>query len=153
MGAENILAVKVRNEGENSRWYSGSGIYRHVWLIEKEPVHLSLWGTVITTKPKSAVAENINLKSDVFNEGKSAGDIKLVTRIIDPSGNEVKKTETIQAIGPGEHAVYSQDIELANPHRWSTDDPELYTAIVEVYTGDKLTDSEKTSVWHPYYCV
>ncbi len=143
-GAENILAVKVRNEGENSRWYTGSGIYRHVWLIGKEPVHLSLWGTVITTKPKSPVAENINLKADVFNQGKSAGDIKLVTRIIDPRGNEVKKTETVQAVSPGEHAVYNQDIELANPHRWSTDDPALYTAVVEVYTGDKLTDSEKT---------
>ncbi len=70
-GKENVLAVKVRNEGENSRWYSGSGIYRHVWLITDEPVHVSLWGTAVTTPAVSAAAAKINVKTDVVNEGKS----------------------------------------------------------------------------------
>ena len=48
-GQENVLAVKVRNEGKNSRWYSGSGIYRHVWLTVTEPVHVAHWGVYITT--------------------------------------------------------------------------------------------------------
>jgi beta-galactosidase len=143
-GAENILAVKVRNEGENSRWYSGSGIYRHVWLIAKDSVHLSLWGTAISTNPKSEVSENINVKSDIFNQGKSAKEVKLVTRLLDPQGSEIHKVETTQKVNAGEHTVYNQDIELTHPHRWSTDDPALYTAIVEVYMGDKRADMEKT---------
>ncbi|HEU0065214.1 MAG TPA: beta galactosidase jelly roll domain-containing protein, partial [Flavisolibacter sp.] len=48
-GQQNVLAVKVSNEGKNSRWYSGSGIYRHVWLIETAPIHIAQWGTYITT--------------------------------------------------------------------------------------------------------
>ena len=48
-GGENVLCVKVKNEGENSRWYSGSGIYRHVWLQVVSPVHTDNWGTYITT--------------------------------------------------------------------------------------------------------
>ena len=48
-GQENVLAVKVQNEGKNSRWYSGSGIYRHVWLTITNPVHVEQWGVYITT--------------------------------------------------------------------------------------------------------
>ena len=48
-GQENVLAVRVRNEGKNSRWYSGSGIYRHVWLTVTDPLHVALWGIQVTT--------------------------------------------------------------------------------------------------------
>ncbi len=48
-GEKNIIAVEVKNEGENSRWYSGSGIYRHVYIRITEPVHIARWGTGITT--------------------------------------------------------------------------------------------------------
>ena len=143
-GGENVLAVKVRNEGENSRWYSGSGIYRHVWLIVNEPVHVSLWGTAITAPAVSAVSAKINVKTDVFNQGKTAGDIKLVTRLLDPLGNEVGKAETLNSLNAGDHAVFNQDIEITNPRRWSPDDPSLYTARIDVFTDGKQADAVKT---------
>lgn len=55
VGQENVLAVKVQNEGKNSRWYSGSGIYRHVWLTVTEPVHVAVWGMYITTPEVSKI--------------------------------------------------------------------------------------------------
>jgi beta-galactosidase len=143
-GGDNILAVKVRNEGENSRWYSGSGIYRHVWLITNEPVHVSLWGTAITTSEVSAASAKINLKTDVFNQGKSSGEVKLVTRLIDPQGNEVQVADAVNSVSEGNHSVFSQDIVVTNPRRWSTGDPALYIARVEVFVNGRKTDSQKT---------
>jgi beta-galactosidase len=143
-GRENILAVKVRNEGENSRWYSGSGIYRHVWLIANEPVHVSLWGTAITASAVSASSAKISLKTDVTNQGKSAGKVKLVTRLIDPLGNEAGRAESLQSLNAGDHVVFREDMDVVNPRRWSTDDPALYTAVAEVFIDGKQTDSEKT---------
>ena len=62
---ENIIAVRVRNEGKNSRWYSGSGIYRHVWLTTTNPVHIEQWGVYITTPKISESAATINIKTTI----------------------------------------------------------------------------------------
>ncbi len=144
-GAENMLAVKVRNEGENSRWYSGSGIYRHVWLLANEPIHLSLWGTAITASAISVSSAKISLKTEVFNQGKSAGDVKLVARIFDPLGVEVSQAETILSLNAGDKSIVSQDIDITNPRRWSVDDPALYSARVEIYVEGKQTDLQETN--------
>ena len=53
----NVLAVEVKNEGQNSRWYSGSGIYRHVWINTMEPIHTDHWATFITTPEVSAAEQ------------------------------------------------------------------------------------------------
>jgi beta-galactosidase len=143
-GEVNVLAVKVRNEGENSRWYSGSGIYRHVWLIANEPAHVPLWGTVITTSEVNSASAKINLKTEIFNQGKAAAMVKVVALLVDPKGNEVGKTETLKTVNAGDHEGFSLDFELIGPHRWSTDDPALYTASVDVYTDGRQTDSERT---------
>src|SRR5205809_4362782 len=58
-GEQNIIAVQVRNEGQNSRWYSGSGIYRHIWLKTLEPVHVAQWGTYITTPGATALSAKV----------------------------------------------------------------------------------------------
>ena len=68
---ENVLCVKVKNEGENSRWYSGSGIYRHVWLQVADPVHIIQWGTSITTPKVSASEALISLKTTLNKSGHS----------------------------------------------------------------------------------
>ncbi|MEP6713048.1 MAG: sugar-binding domain-containing protein, partial [Ferruginibacter sp.] len=65
---KNVLAVQVKNEGATSRWYSGSGIYRHVWLKYFEPIHVAQWGTYITTPAISASSAKVNIKTKIYNE-------------------------------------------------------------------------------------
>ncbi|HUP10773.1 MAG TPA: beta galactosidase jelly roll domain-containing protein, partial [Niastella sp.] len=82
----NVLAVKVKNEGENSRWYSGSGIYRHVWLKVIAPVHIAQWGTYITTPEVTAAAARVVVKTKVQNQSGRAADVTIVTRIRSAKG-------------------------------------------------------------------
>ena len=73
---ENILAVRVRNEGKNSRWYSGSGIYRHVWLTITNPVHVEQWGVYITTPNVSDELATVNVKTTIIRNEQNAPFIK-----------------------------------------------------------------------------
>ncbi|HZK93154.1 MAG TPA: glycoside hydrolase family 2 TIM barrel-domain containing protein [Prolixibacteraceae bacterium] len=139
-GKLNVLAVKVRNEGENSRWYSGSGIYRHVWLKVLEPVHVAQWGTTITTPEINAGSAKINIKTKVNNQSDSALKVKVITRILNAKGEESGKTESSQTIEKKGLSEFVQDVVVSKPGLWSVDSPELYTAINEVYTGDQLVD-------------
>jgi beta-galactosidase len=144
-GADNVIAVKVRNEGENSRWYSGSGIYRHVWLIAKDTLHITEWGTAISTRDVSARKATITVHTDVANQGHGQSEVQLVTTLIDRQGKEVAHAETVNTVQSGEHRLFSQDLEIEQPQRWSTGDPALYNARVEVYQQGKLADAENTS--------
>src|SRR5205814_1887978 len=73
----NLVAVKVRNEGENSRWYAGSGIYRHVWLETMEAVHVAPWGTAITTADVSAASARVTARTQVRNESDASVTVTL----------------------------------------------------------------------------
>ena len=143
-GSPNILAVKVRNEGENSRWYSGSGIYRHVWLKVLDPVHVSQWGTSITTPEVNVSSAKVNCRSSVSSQSDNALKIRMITRILNPKGIEINKSEAEQSIEKNGGSVFSQDIVIANPDLWSTDNPVLYTAINEIYRDDKMADRVET---------
>lgn len=143
-GKRNVLAVKVRNEGENSRWYSGSGIYRHVWLKILDPVHVAQWGTSITSSDITAGSANVNVKTKVNNQSGNALPIKLITRILNVKGAEISKVETELPIEKEGASEFVQDISVKNPELWSTETPVLYTAINEVYTGGRLVDRNET---------
>ncbi|MCX6255055.1 MAG: DUF4982 domain-containing protein [Bacteroidia bacterium] len=141
---KNVLTVKVKNEGENSRWYSGSGIYRHVWLQVVPPVHVATWGTYITTPQ---VAENealINIKTTVDNHSTENSKIKLVTRILNVNSQELAKVETKKIIEPGSTIEIVQDIKINNPSLWSVDFPVLYNAVSEIYESEMLIDQVET---------
>lgn len=143
-GKPNVLVVKVRNEGENSRWYSGSGIYRHVWLKVLEPVHLAQWGTSITTPDVNAGISKVNIKTKVNNQSGGALKVNLVTRILNSKGVETNKAESDQIIDKEGVFEFSQDVLIANPDLWSTESPTLYTAINEIYSDDRLVDRVDT---------
>ena len=84
----NVLALKVRNEGENSRWYSGSGIYRHVWLKVLEPVHVEQWGVTITTPEVTKGSATVNVKTKVINSTGRRSNVRLIGRILNEEGVE-----------------------------------------------------------------
>jgi beta-galactosidase len=143
-GQENILSVQVKNEGQNSRWYSGSGIYRHVWLRVTNPVHIEQWGTSVTTPEITAVFAKIKINTRLVNKSVKESSVRLVTRILDKSGNEKARSENLQAIPAGELQEIINEIRIEKPERWSVDSPVLYTAVSEVYSDDQVIDKQET---------
>ena len=141
---ENVLSVKVKNEGENSRWYSGSGIYRHVWLKVVSPVHVTTWGTFITTPQITEKEALINIKTSVVNQGTQVSRIKLITKILDPNTKYLSPVETEKTIEPGKTIEIVQEYKLSNPSLWSPDVPVQYKAISEIYESESLADQVET---------
>lgn len=143
-GKPNILAVKVRNEGENSRWYSGSGIYRHVWLKVLDPVHIAQWGTTITTPQVTKTSARVLIKTKVINQSRESINVKMITRVFNASGAEVIKTESAQIIEKSGAPDFIREVSVTNPDLWSTESPELYSMVSEVYAADQLVDRTET---------
>jgi len=143
-GDTNVLAVKVKNEGENSRWYSGSGIYRHVWLTVDEPVHISQWGTLISTTEITDHSAKVCVKTTVVNTNHKTTGVRLITKIMN-RGEEISgQAESVMSIEPGKKYDFVQFINLEGPERWSPEDPALYTTVGEVYCDNVLCDQEET---------
>ncbi|MBF9236633.1 DUF4982 domain-containing protein [Hymenobacter sp. BT683] len=144
-GAANVVAVQVHNEGANSRWYSGSGIYRHVWLTTRAPLHVAQWGTYITTPEVTAQQAQVRAVTTVRNASTQAADITLVTRIRSPKGREVSATTSKQAVAAGAATDVAQVFTIRAPERWSVDQPNLYSAVTEVYQNQRLLDRVETT--------
>ncbi len=136
--------MQVKNEGQNSRWYSGSGIYRHVWLKMLEPIHIAQWGTYITTPQVNTSSAKVNIKTSVRNETVNAEEVMLVTHILDANRNEVIKTQSSQKVEANNVFEFNENAVVAAPQLWSTESPILYTAVAEVYKDEKLTDKKET---------
>jgi beta-galactosidase len=141
---ENILAVQVKNEGRNSRWYSGSGIYRHVWLNITEPVHFKTWGISITTPEVSQDKATVNLNIQILNETADSASIQVLTKIQDVKGKTIGSTKNQMLVYSGKEAGVEQSVQLKNPGLWSIESPGLYSAVIEIQdTKGKLLDLVK----------
>jgi beta-galactosidase len=134
----NVIAVKVRNEGENSRWYSGSGIYRHVWLKTLDPVHVAQWGTFVTTAEVSAASARVTVRTRVQNQSDTATTVTLRATIVAPGGRDAGSAIAQQTIAAGGEATFSQDVQVIRPVLWSTEAPALYAAISDVSSAGGL---------------
>jgi len=143
-GQENVIAVKVRNEGKNSRWYAGSGIYRHVWLTVTNPVHVAKWGVYVTTPEVSQNSATVKVNSTINNEQKSNSSISLVTTILDPSGKVVSNTQKNLQLETGKSITDEQTITLSNPTFWSLESPHLYKVVTEIKNGTETIDRVET---------
>lgn len=138
---ENIVAVRVDNSRQtNSRWYSGSGIYRHTWINATNPLRVAQWGTFVTTPRITKSAATVQVISKILNGLKSDELCTLGTSILDRSGHEVQSSETSRSIAQGSEYEFDQQLVLEQPRLWSPSDPYLYTARTIVHTGDRVVD-------------
>jgi len=144
-GSDNVIAVEVKNKGKNSRWYSGSGIYRHVWLTVTNPLHIDENGVFITSSLPSKDTADVHLVISVKNSSSSVSDAKLVTTLRDKDGKELDRTENDMKVEPNGIAKIEQSLKIKSPSLWSIDSPALYSAIVEIISKGKVTDSYPVS--------
>src|ERR1700733_15887319 len=127
-GRQNHLAVRVDNSLQpNCRWYTGSGIYRHTWLVMTDPIHIAPWGTCVRTPSISSDSADVKVTPRVLNEGERNADCDLLIELIDPDGNVVRRDSASHVIPRGSEAVFAQLVKVASPSLWSIDDAKLYT--------------------------
>ena len=143
LGKKNTLAVKVSNTGKNSRWYSGSGIYRHVDLVVTEKVHIPIWGISVSTPEVSKEKATVKFNINITNETKESGKLVVTTRIIQP--NQPENIKAITTIDPFDAGSAEQIFEINNPTLWTLDAPALYQAVTEVSFNGKVVDQQTTT--------
>lgn len=144
-GEKNVIAVRVDNsEQPNSRWYSGCGIYRNVWLTVTDPVHVDLWGTYVTAQKVSKDTASVEISSVIKNENKNKEIILLSTSIIDAEGKEIRTINSFQSVPSRGIVNVKQGINLPNPILWSLENPYLYSVQTKIFVGKKLKDDYST---------
>jgi beta-galactosidase len=149
-GADNEITVVVNNSAQpNSRWYSGTGIYRHVWLRSGAGVHIPPWGVFVTTprvaEDTSAAASAAAVSTDIVNDTGEARAIVLRTTIRDADRRQVAQVETALDIAAHTALTITQALNAAGVRLWSVDNPSLYALTSEVLAGGKVLDAEKTT--------
>lgn len=139
-GGDNVLAVRLENKPESSRWYSGAGIYRNVRLVKTNPTHVAHWGTYVTTPEITAKKAVVSVKTKINNSTKDA---KLTTTVFDASGREVATVTT--SVTTGGESELEQRVTIQNPQLWSLENRNLYNAVSQVYVGKELVDRYETT--------
>ena len=143
---KNVIAVKADNSQQpNSRWYSGSGIYRNTWLTTLDKLHVDHWGTYITTPQVSAASATVDIETLVRNSSESTQSFTLITTIYDTSGKEVARAESKHELEKSAIAGVPDKLMVNGPVLWSIDNPYLYKAVSRVQRNGQTVDTYETS--------
>jgi beta-galactosidase len=143
-GGRNVLVVRVDATQSDGWFYEGAGIYRHVWLVKTNPVHVKQWGTFVRSEIKAGAA-TLSIRTEVGNDGQAAANARVVSTILAPRGNVVgKAVTTTAAIPAGGEQIYEQKVPVSAPKLWSLEDHNLYTLVTEVRTGGDVIDRYET---------
>jgi len=152
-GEPNTLAVKVDNsEQPNSRWYSGSGIYRHTWLQVTDPLHIAPWGVSVTTPDVSLALATVSVATQVHNGRPGAEAVEVRVTLIGADGKpapdqSVATTAQPEAeMTPGEDREFKSSLMLKNPQLWSPSAPHLYRVRTEVCAKGQVVDDTTTEI-------
>ena len=133
-GARNVLAVRVDDSRQqNSRWYAGAGIYRHVWATVTGPSSVKAWGVSVTTPEVSASQAKIVIRTET--QGTGGQPFRIQTALFAAGGAQVAIATTDSAM---------QEFSVANPVLWSPDSPQLYRAVTRLLIHGKVADEVET---------
>jgi beta-galactosidase len=150
-GAENVVAIRLDNPPDSSRWYPGGGIYRNVWLVKTAPVHVAHWGTYITTPEVTPQAANVSVRVTLDNDSGSEANVTVRTRLYElaPGGSKAAKpvaeTEASKVyLNAGARGTGTANARVSAPRLWSPRSPSLYAAVTSVEQNGKTVDSYET---------
>ena len=146
---ENVLAVRVDNSHQpNSRWYSGSGIYRNVWLVQTAQVHFDLWGLRCCTNEIYFEMDEaaLQIRSMLCNESDKTAHTGVVHRLYTAEGELVSTSGTALQLAPHETSDCMVRHTVAHPHLWTDEDPYLYTLVSTVLWDNEPVDELTTRV-------
>ncbi len=142
----NVVAVRVDNSRQpNSRWYSGSGIYRHVWLELVDPLHVGHWGTYVTTPAVDTAGAAVVVRTRVENGQTAPRRGVLRSLVVDGVGREVARADTSFSLAAGQQVEVEQRLHVASPRLWSLETPNLYVLRSAVLDGGRVADQATTS--------
>ncbi|MAT73298.1 MAG: beta-galactosidase [Planctomycetaceae bacterium] len=141
LGESNVITVRVRNDDlPNSRWYTGSGIYRHVWLEVSPPVRLAPDGVILITERGADGAAKLTVRADVLNQSDANVSVALACHFHGADGRKITHRGEQLVLKPGEHTL-EESLAIADPQLWSPDSPTLHDVAVTLVSDNRDADS------------
>lgn len=147
----NTITVKVDNSAQpNARWYTGSGIYRNVWLTKVNSLHVDRWGTYVTTPKVSSQSAQVVISTTLRNKSEAKNGV-LHTSIVDKQGKTLVNTKSSFTILQDSTTLINQHLIVDNPKLWSIDEPYLYRVVTQVESDNVLVDEYTTDLGIRYF--
>jgi beta-galactosidase len=150
-GAENVLAVRLDNPTESSRWYPGAGLYRNVWLVNAAPVNVAHWGTFVTTPLVTKDAATVEVNVILENHTKTNADVQVATAIHELDADGRKTGRSVATVDPvkmrvsaGRQAFGAFSLTVSSPKLWSLTKPQRYVAVTTVEQKGRIVDRDET---------
>lgn len=151
-GQKNLIAIRLDNPEDSSRWYPGGGIYRNVWLVRTPSVQVEQWGQFIQTPQVSAEEASVRVQTTLLNRGpeRAVAQVRTTLYAVDDGTNldeEAPVAQSKQAavsINSNGRAELVESITVSNPRLWSVKHPNLYRAVTEVESADGAIDRIET---------
>ncbi|WP_075796247.1 beta-galactosidase GalB [Massilia putida] len=150
-GGDNVVAIRLDNPPDSSRWYPGGGIYRNVWLVKTAPVHVAQYGTFVTTPQVSKQSATVSVQTTVESD-RQAAKVQVATEIylLDAAGKRGASPVARQAasapakVVTDRQAQITQTLSVPQPRLWSIASPQRYVAVTTVTDNGKVTDVVET---------
>ncbi len=144
---KNVVAVKAdHSQFADSRWYTGSGIYRNVYLVATDPIHVDLWGIRFVTPEVTAQRATANVTVSVANQSGATKPVLVRAQLLDANGKAVANAQQPVSVAAGKKADASLSFTVANPSLWSTEHPDLYKLVVTLSANGKPVDNLSENV-------
>jgi beta-galactosidase len=144
-GGKNVVVVRADATEHEGWFYEGAGIYRHVWLVKTNALHVAQWGMFVASE-LGGEAATVNITTTVANESCQETTCSVITRTVDSEGKSAGSSRSeVTAIPAWGSREFKQPIVIANPQLWSLEQPKLYRAVAVVESGGSATDQYKTS--------
>ncbi|MNK33379.1 Beta-galactosidase [compost metagenome] len=139
-GTENLIAVRVdHSQDADSRWYTGSGIYRDVWLVRANSVHLEQWGVYAYPEVKGKKGK-LHIETELVNASAKAADLSVLNELLDQKGLVVAKKASKTILAAGDKDQLKSTLEVDQPKLWSVASPDTYTLRTTVTQGKQVVD-------------